>query len=197
MAQARNGRSQIERFPDHDIITPVNKLEKAIAKVVLPDDDPLARAQAALAHLSGEFGDWMTAECERLDTARHAVKEHGFGKSNLDELFFAAHDVKGDAATFGFPLAAAAAESLCRVIEHSPDSGRIPVALVDQHVDRTGDRARVRAARHRGDGDGADPQAAAGHGRIPGARKPPPSRIYGGDLVATAGTRLLKRDPIG
>jgi hypothetical protein len=142
MAQARTGRLRIERFADHDIITPVNKLEKAIAKVVLPDDDPLARAEAALAQLSGEFGNWMTAECDRLDAARRAVKERGFGKRNLDELFFAAHDVKGDAPTFGFPLAALAADSLCRVIEHSPDSGRIPVALVDQHVDAV--RAIVR-----------------------------------------------------
>lgn len=142
MAQARNARHHIEKFADHDIITPVNRLEKAIAKVVLPDDDPLARAEAALAQLSGEFGVWMTAECDRLDAARRAVKEHGFGKRNLDELFFAAHDVKGDAATFGFPLTAPAAESLCRVIEHSPDSGRIPVALVDQHVDAV--RAIVR-----------------------------------------------------
>jgi chemotaxis protein histidine kinase CheA len=142
MAQARNGRTRIERFADHDIITPVNKLEKAIAKVVLPDDDPLARAQAALAQLSDEFDDWMTSECERLDEARCTVKEHGFAKRNLDELFFAAHDVKGGAATFGFPLAAAAAESLCRMIEHSPDSARIPVALVDLHVDAV--RAIVR-----------------------------------------------------
>jgi chemotaxis protein histidine kinase CheA len=109
---------------------------------VLPDDDPLARAQAALAQLSDEFDDWMTSECERLDEARCTVKEHGFAKRNVDELFFAAHDVKGGAATFGFPLAAAAAESLCRMIEHSPDSARIPVALVDQHVDAV--RAIVR-----------------------------------------------------
>ena len=50
-------------------------------------------------------------------------------------MFYAAHDVKGDAATFGFPLAAGVAESLCRVLEHSPDSRRIPLELVDQHVD--------------------------------------------------------------
>jgi hypothetical protein len=143
MALARNGRIQVQKFADHEIITPANKLEKAVAKVMLPgDDDPLARAEAALAQLSGEFGDWMIAECERLDAARHAVKEHGFGKRYFDELFHAAHDVKGDAATFGFPFAAPAAESLCRVLEHSPDSDRIPVALVDQHVDAV--RAIVR-----------------------------------------------------
>jgi chemotaxis protein histidine kinase CheA len=142
MAHARYGRSQVQKFADHEIITPFNKLEKAVAKVVLPDDDPLARAEAALAQLSGEFGGWMIVECDRLDAARCAVKERGFNKQTFDELFHAAHDIKGDAATFGFPLAAGAAASLCRVLEHSPDHNRIPVALIDQHVDAV--RAIVR-----------------------------------------------------
>jgi hypothetical protein len=142
MAMARNGSALVQRFSDHEIITPANKLEKAIAKLSLPDDDPLARAEAALDQLSGQFGNWMTSECDRLDAARHAVKDRGFTKRNLDELFYAAHDIKGDAATFGFPLAAPAAASLCQLLEHTPDRGRIPIALVDQHVDAV--RAIVR-----------------------------------------------------
>src|SRR5262249_59373230 len=50
-------------------------------------------------------------------------------------LFRAAHDIKGQAATFGFPWVAALADSLCRLIEHTPDMTRIPLTLVDQHVD--------------------------------------------------------------
>jgi HPt (histidine-containing phosphotransfer) domain-containing protein len=142
MADANNNRTTIQIFGDHEIITPVNKLEKFVVKFVARGDDPLTRAEAALALLSGEFAGWMNAECDRLDAARDAVKQHGFGKSHFDELFHAAHDLKGDAATFGFPLAAPAAESLCRVLEHSPDASRIPVALVDQHVDAV--RAIVR-----------------------------------------------------
>src|SRR5690606_12726400 len=44
-------------------------------------------------------------------------------------------DIKGEAATFGYPAVAAAADSLCRLIELSPDNTRIPIKLVDQHVD--------------------------------------------------------------
>ncbi len=135
MADPRYGRCDIQLFGDHEIITPVNRLEKFKVKFVAPGDDPLARAEAALAQLSSEFGDWMIAECDRLDAARRAVRESGFTKGSFEELFHAAHDLKGDAATFGFPLAAGAAESLCRILEHSPDPDRIPIALVDQHVD--------------------------------------------------------------
>ncbi|MFZ5692792.1 MAG: Hpt domain-containing protein [Pseudomonadota bacterium] len=137
-----NNRQDVQVFDDHEIITPVNRLEKAVMKVVVPGDDQLARAEAAVAQLSGEFAGWMTAECDRLDAARRAVRQHGFGKRTFDELFHAAHDIKGCAATFGYPLAAPAAESLCRVLEHSPDTARIPVTLIDQHVDAV--RAIVR-----------------------------------------------------
>ena len=59
-----------------------------------------------------------------------------------DELFRAAHDIRGEAATFGFPILAGPADSLCRLLEHTPEHDRIPLALVDQHVDAV--RAIVR-----------------------------------------------------
>ena len=77
----------------------------------------------------------MDSECERLDKARRDIAAGGFTKANKEALFHAAHDIKGEAATFGFPLVAAAADSLCRLIEHTPDATRIPIKLVDQHVD--------------------------------------------------------------
>ena len=99
------------------------------------EDDPVARAEKALAELSTEFSTWMDAECERLDQARRGSPPSGLTKANRDALFHAAHDIKGEAATFGFPLVALAADSLCRLIEHTPEVTRIPVKLVDQHVD--------------------------------------------------------------
>src|SRR5262249_11240787 len=78
---------------------------------------------------------WMKSECDRLDMARNEVKAAGFNTGTRDSLFRAAHDIKGQAATFGFPLVAPVAESLCRLIEHTPEMERIPMNLVDQHVD--------------------------------------------------------------
>jgi hypothetical protein len=50
--------------------------------------------------------------------------------------------VKGDSGTLGYPEVGAAADSLCRLLEHTPDLARIPLAIVDQHVDAV--RAIVR-----------------------------------------------------
>jgi HPt (histidine-containing phosphotransfer) domain-containing protein len=124
-------------YGDHEVITPENKLRKVISvRPLFPgEEDPVVRAEKALSELSPEFSSWMESECARLDQARHSVSEKGFTKTNKEALFHAAHDIKGEAATFGYPAVASAADSLCRLIEHTPDVTRIPFELVDQHVD--------------------------------------------------------------
>jgi HPt (histidine-containing phosphotransfer) domain-containing protein len=137
MVPPKQNSTAIATFGDHEVITPENKLRKVVSSKPLQpgEDDPVARAEKALADLSTEFSTWMDAECERLDAARRRVAADGFTAATKEALFHAAHDIKGEAATFGFPLVAPAAKSLCRLIEHTPDVTRIPVKLVDQHVD--------------------------------------------------------------
>ena len=142
MTRDYNDRPGVLTFADHEIIKPVNKLAKAISRVSLPDDDPVARAEAAMEKLSSEFADWMVKECDRLDAARDGIRQHGFNKTTIAELFHSAHDLKGDAATFGYPLTTPVARSLCILLEYTPAHDRIPLLLIDQHVDAV--RAIVR-----------------------------------------------------
>ncbi len=138
MAPRKKDNAAVATYGDHEVIVPENTLRKAVSTKPLDageDDDPVARAEQALAGLSGDFAAWMDSECERLDTARNAVVERGFNDDTKEALFHAAHDMKGQAATFGYPAVASAADSLCRLIEFTPDSDRIPIKLVDQHVD--------------------------------------------------------------
>ena len=135
MAKDKPGSVEIQRFPDHQVITQPNPLRKVLRRVADEDrDDPVARAEKALADLSGEFKNWMVVETERLAAAHAAILKDGMTKANRDELFRAAHDIKGDASTFGFPSAGAAAESLCRVIEHAPDLAKVPSELIAHHI---------------------------------------------------------------
>ena len=113
---------KVDTFADHQVISQPNPLRKMVRYAEEKEfDDPVARAEQALASLSGEFNDWMRIECDRLSNAHAAIVRDGLNGENREELFRAAHDIKGGAATFGFPTAAAAAESLCRIIEHAPD----------------------------------------------------------------------------
>lgn len=127
----------IVTYGDHEVIVPENKLRGAVSKDTsdASGEDPVARAEKALAELSPEFANWMDSECERLDTARRNLLKDGHSAGNKEALFRAAHDIKGEAATFGYPAVASAANSLCRLIEHTPAQSRIPLKLIDQHVD--------------------------------------------------------------
>jgi chemotaxis protein histidine kinase CheA len=135
MAKEKPKALQIETFADHHVITQPNPLRKVLRRVGDSNlDDPVARAEKALAGLSGEFKNWMTVEADRLAAAHAAVVKHGFSKLAREELFRAAHDIKGDAATFGFPAAGATAESLCRIIEHAPNLNEVPSDLIVHHI---------------------------------------------------------------
>jgi HPt (histidine-containing phosphotransfer) domain-containing protein len=135
MAKNNSRDVEIKTFATHKVITQPNPLRKVLRRVDEKDgDDPVARAEKALAGLAGEFESWMSVEAARLSAAHAAVVKDGFTLKACEELFRAAHDIKGDAATFGYPSAAAAAESLCRIIEHAPDLAKVPRELLAHHI---------------------------------------------------------------
>lgn len=135
MAEQKPQKLKVETFEAHQVITQPNPLRKVMRRVDERElDDPVGRAEQALADLSSEFADWMSVECARLAAAYAAIQKDGFNAQTREELFRAAHDIKGDAATFGYPTAAAAAESLCRIIEHAPALDQVPGELIVHHI---------------------------------------------------------------
>jgi chemotaxis protein histidine kinase CheA len=125
----------VETFPEYQVISQPNPLRNAVRRIEeRENDDPIARAEQALANLSGEFKDWMVIECDRLAEAHAAILKNGFTMQTREEFFRAAHDVKGHAATFGYPIAAVAAHSLCRIIEHAPRLEQVPDDLLAHHI---------------------------------------------------------------
>jgi len=135
MAKNKPPALDVKAYASHHVITQPNPLRRVLRRVPEQDlDDPIARAEKALAGLSGEFKAWMLVEADRLSAAHAAILKNGFTERNSQELFRAAHDIKGDAATFGHPAAAAVAESLCRIIEHAPDLDNVPSELIVHHI---------------------------------------------------------------
>jgi len=121
---------------DYDMITPdMSKLRKAVRPAEPGEADQVALAEKALSQIACDFSGWMRDECGRLDAVRLKIKEHGLTGEMRQELFLAAHDVKGYSGTLGYPEVGRAADSLCRLLEYSPELARIPLLIVDQHVD--------------------------------------------------------------
>jgi hypothetical protein len=92
-------------------------------------------AERALAKLSGQFKSWMQNEVDALVKARDAIARDGLSPERQAPLFRAAHDIRGEAATLGFPLAGRIAGSLCRLLEEAPSAERIPLELMLHHAD--------------------------------------------------------------
>jgi HPt (histidine-containing phosphotransfer) domain-containing protein len=140
---------KVERGSDHMVIHPRNVLR---AKAAIPldgkpsmDETAIRRAEQALKALSINFNGWMEDAVRTLSDARDTIRGKGAGEGRAAAMHRAAHDIRGQATTFGFPLASRVGASLCMLLENCPPAaihGGPLTALVDQHVDAV--RAIVR-----------------------------------------------------
>ena len=98
------------------------------------DPDVVARAEAALRALSGQFSHWLQDEIDKLDAARAAVNIDGLSSPAGEALYTRAHDLKGLGGTYEFPIVTRAAGSLCRVVDSAQARAAAPLSLVDSHI---------------------------------------------------------------
>ena len=93
----------------------------------------MKRAELAMEELKGEFSGWIADDVKKLMNARRRYSQVPDDASRA-ALLRAAHDIKGQAPTFHYPLIARVAASLSRLIGELPAKSVVPVALVDAHV---------------------------------------------------------------
>lgn len=99
------------------------------------DASAIAKAEAALKSLSGNFGEWLNDEVAKLEKARERVRAEGVTRETTESLYMRAHDLKGLGATYEFPLVTRIAGSLCRLIDDPETRENAPMFLVDAHID--------------------------------------------------------------
>jgi len=95
----------------------------------------VAKAEAALKSLSGQFANWLQDEINKLDAARAVVKVKGLSVETAGVLYTHAHDLKGLGGTYGFPIITRISGSLCRLIEEPQQRANAPLGLIDAHID--------------------------------------------------------------
>lgn len=119
------------------MIQPPNALRLRVGGGRLGAIDPaaIARAEAALKSLSGNFVQWLNDEIAKLDGARASIRSEGPTHENMESLYLRAHDLKGLGATYGFPLITRVAGLLCRLIDDKSKRLEAPLALIDAHID--------------------------------------------------------------
>ena len=99
------------------------------------DADAIARAEAALKSLSGQFAQWLDDEIKKLDAARAAIQANGYTPETSESLYLRAHDLKGLGSTYEFPLITRIAASLCRLTDSPERRAQASLFLIDSHID--------------------------------------------------------------
>ena len=97
--------------------------------------DAIAKAEAALKAMSGQFGQWLQDEITKLDAAQAAIRAEGYNTQTAEGLYFRAHDLKGLGATYQYPLVTRLAGSLCKLLDDPSKRLEAPMVLVDAHID--------------------------------------------------------------
>lgn len=99
------------------------------------DPAAIAKAEAALKSLSGNFAQWMNDELAKLEAARGRVRAEGLSPETCEALYLRAHDLKGLGSTYEFPLVSRMAGSLCKLIDDPATRCSAPLFLIDAHID--------------------------------------------------------------
>lgn len=117
-----------------EIFMPPNILKAKVGGSGGLDAAAIQRAEEAIGELKVEFAGWINEDVNRLIEMRDAY-ESQVNNERLGNLYRAAHDLKGQATTFDFPLVARVASSLCLLTDDTCVGMDLPIALIDAHVD--------------------------------------------------------------
>jgi len=99
------------------------------------DPAAIAKAEAALKSLSGNFAEWLADEVAKLEAARQRIRAEGLTPESSENLYLRAHDLKGLGATYEYPIVTRIAGSLCKLIDDPAKRSGAPMFLVDAHID--------------------------------------------------------------
>jgi hypothetical protein len=117
-----------------ELFMPPNMLKAKVGGTFVGIDmAAINRAETAMKALKSEFSGWAQDDVRRLVAARDTFAGRPDAVSRA-ALLRAAHDMKGQAATFNYPLIGRVAGSLSRLIHDLAGSAELSLALVDAHV---------------------------------------------------------------
>lgn len=119
-----------------EVITPPNMLKAKVGGAMPAlDQRAIARAEAALDKLSDKFADWIHEELANLLTAWADYERAPGTAAARNELHRRAHDLKGLAPTYGYPLVGRICATLCKLTGDEHGQLNPPDRLLKAHVD--------------------------------------------------------------
>lgn len=119
-----------------EVITPPNTLKTKVGGAMPAlDQRAIAKAEAALEKMSDQFGEWIKEELARLLEAWAVYEKTPSSPAAKNELHRRAHDLKGLAPTYGYPLVGRFCATLCKLTGDEHGDITAPDRLLKAHVD--------------------------------------------------------------
>lgn len=130
---AEHNKNKAEIFmPPNTLRAKVGSAGTAGAAAI--DPSVIKRAEAAVENLRQEFSGWLAMDISTLANSFAAFTKDR-NATNAAALFRAAHDLRGQAQTFEYPLIARIAASLAKLMDGLQSWEVAPLPLVTAHVD--------------------------------------------------------------
>ena len=135
-----------------ELLTPPNRLAEDAVKGSGPSLEAILEAvDAGIATLQQDYESELLAELTRLGEMFEGLSQAESAQrgETIDALYQVAHDMRGLAGSFGYPLLTQVANSLCRVIDDREKREELPDDVVACHV---GAMRAIAAGKVKGDG---------------------------------------------
>ncbi len=105
----------------------------ADSKAASPHANRLAMAEAAVSAMKDGYKEQLQADAKQLSSIWKAIDPANPGVERMDALFDIAHNLKGQAGTFGYDLVTSVADSLCELLLNEGARSE-KMKAVGQHV---------------------------------------------------------------
>lgn len=138
-----------------EIVTPPNRLKAKVAglgneKPLELDESLIAQASAAIKELEQNYEQWLAADISSLSEAYDAaLRKPADCQTHFDAMAEHAHNIKGQAGTFGYDLVAEIANSLNGFVHDRREATALDIEIVSAHIQAL---RVVHAQQLRGDG---------------------------------------------
>lgn len=118
----------------HRIIRPANRLHIKARFSDLSVSQMMAKAHRVMAVIAQSYSQCLRADLEALAAVQKKLQAQPNGAGNKAELFRISHDIRGQAASFGYDMASHVGTSLCQYLERQDYLGANQLKVVDAHI---------------------------------------------------------------
>jgi chemotaxis protein histidine kinase CheA len=142
------------------IVNPPNPLRNKVSGSGPISQEMLKRAEGAVEALAAQFNTLLESDLDRLsELVDLGAREPSRRMDVVKQIFDIAHDLRGQAGTFNYPLITRVGTSLCRFTEGLDACGERELEVIRLHIEAM---QAILASSLRGDGDDVGKQIAHG-----------------------------------